>query len=783
MAGGCYKSAMKRKTPAESRLARVRGRQVVLCLLLFLPAMLRGQEAVPPLPPSSSERFRALEKQADQASDRGETRPAIRLYLEALRIEPQWAEGWREVGVLLAQVKDYPRATVAFGNFLRLRPQDGGGWALRGLCEFELHRYRQALDDIQHGRELGVRDPALEKVATYHAALVFIEKGEFDVANRLLEHLAREGVNNPDLVAAFGLASLRMARLPGEWADAQQKTLALEAGQIAYEAVQGSPQKIISEYQALIQKYPRARGLHYALGNFLLDQANYGAALTEMQEELKLNPDDSMALLQAAMSELRLSHPERALPYAEKAVRVAPKLFAAHYTLGLTLYRLGRNPPALAELKRAVELEPNSPQAHYALSDAYLKAGDPKAALRERALFAQLKQKPTVAANFRLQNQGAPPSSSGAAPPSPEKPAAAPSAAFAQAEQDLREGHYPQAEAGFRKVLKAQPNLPAAYCDLGVVCLRTNRAGQAIRYFETARKLAPKLAGIDLDLGLAYYQEKDFKDAVPEFASVLAADPRNVQAAYLKGLCYFVMDRYAQTVATLQPLWKQESRNLDYLFVMGISYGKLKRTEACNKTFERLVEVGGNSPHFHLLLGKAYEGLYWNQQAYEELKKAVAGDPKLPNAHYSLGVVEMRLGKMELAGRAFDAEIALDPKSPWSYQKRGQVDLDLNQPGHAILMFQKALERDAKLPQSLGGIAKAYFMKGKFPTAVGYYQKALALQPDSADYHYQLGQTYLRLGQRADAQHEFAEAQKLQSLLFQKQQKTMTAPTPPPASR
>jgi tetratricopeptide (TPR) repeat protein len=32
--------------------------------------------------------------------------------------------------------------------------------------------------------------------------------------------------------------------------------------------------------------------------------------------------------------------------------------------------------------------------------------------------------------------------------------------------------------------------------------------------------------------------------------------------------------------------------------------------------------------------------------------------------------------------------------------------------------------------------------------AVGFYEKAVKLQPDSASFHYQLGQAYLRSGER-----------------------------------
>ena len=84
---------------------------------------------------------------------------------------------------------------------------------------------------------------------------------------------------------------------------------------------------------------------------------------------------------------------------------------------------------------------------------------------------------------------------------------AAPKVLFSQAEQALREGRYAEAEAGFRKVLKAQPKLVPAYIDLGVVCMRTRRIDEAIRFFQTARKLAPGFAGLNLDIGLAYYQK------------------------------------------------------------------------------------------------------------------------------------------------------------------------------------------------------------------------------------------------------------------------------------
>ncbi len=704
------------------------------------------------------------------------------LYLEALRLRPNWAEGWKNAGILLAQQADYSRASWAFGHYLRLKPKDGNVWALRGMSEFELRRYPEALSDLQDGRELGVSNLALQELATFHAALVFILKGDFEVAQQLLVQLARQGVTDPQLVEAFGLASLRLSRLPGDWSNPQQEKLVTQVGQIAFQAVQAPLGKISPAYQAIIRRHPHTRGLHYAFGAYLLDRAQYRQGLVQMQDELKLNPDDAMAMLQAAMAEIKLNQLDRALPYSQKAVRLAPELFASHYTLGLTLFRLDHYPQSLAELKTAVQLAPNSPQAHYALSRAYLKTGDKQAALREWNLFNKLKQEPTVAAPFPLhvQENNSTPVNSAATPSAGN---AAMKAIFDRAEQDLRKGDYARAEAGFQKVLKAEPNSAAAYCDLGVICLRTKRIDQAIQDLQTAGKLDPKLAGIDLNLGLAYYQKKDFEKAIPEFTAVLAADPHNTQASFLKGLCQFMLNQYGPAVATLKPLWSLENNNLDYLFVLGISYGKLNRSQESAEVFQRLVQVGGDSPHFHFFLGKAYEGLSRNELAREELEKVVAGDPKFPEAHYELGVVDMRLKLYKQAGEQFDAEIKLDPSSQWSYQRRGLVDIALHDPAHAILMFHEALARDRRLPVSLAGIGRAYALENKYQEAVRYYLKALAILPNEADYHFQLGQVYMRLGKRAEAQREFAENQKLQAEQIEKQDQTLRGAQQKPPAR
>lgn len=354
---------------------------------------------------------------------------------------------------------------------------------------------------------------------------------------------------------------------------------------------------------------------------------------------------------------------------------------------------------------------------------------------------------------------------------------------FERAEKALGSGDYVAARQGFLDVLKSDPNSAAAYTDLGVTYQRMGNLDASITALEKARSLAPAAPGIDLNLGLAYYRKHQFKRAIPYFAEVARAHPDNVQAHYLEGLSQFMLNEYGPTVQSLEPIWSEEKDDLDYLFVMGICYGKLKQDAKSARVFSSLVERGGDTPHLHLLLGNAYLDLHEDQKARSELERAVAGDGTLPYAHYNLGVAYERLGMLKQAGEEFDDEIALDPSQPWAYQDRAKLWVRLGSAVKAVPLFQKALRIDPKLASSLAGLGEAYLLEGKTNQALYYLRQALSLDPDSADFHYQLGQAYLKAKQKAKAQEQFVEAEKLQAQARKEEAETLSGHLPPPGSR
>jgi tetratricopeptide (TPR) repeat protein len=241
---------------------------------------------------------------------------------------------------------------------------------------------------------LGVGNADLEHVAAYQSSLIMIQKGEFEVAQGSLVKIARAGVDDPDLVTAFGLAALRLAVKPDQ-VDPAQRSLVDRVGQIELRSLHTPDTEAMTAYRNLLTEMPTTPGVHYAYGNFLISAGRYDEGIEQMQNEIEISPRDPMAPLQIAMTELRINQPDAALPYAEKAVALAPKLFAAHYALGWTLYHLGQNDRAIPELEQVVKLAPDSLQGHYALSVAYARADRKADAARERSYFSRLKQQET----------------------------------------------------------------------------------------------------------------------------------------------------------------------------------------------------------------------------------------------------------------------------------------------------------------------------------------------------------------------------------------------------
>jgi tetratricopeptide (TPR) repeat protein len=141
---------------------------------------------------------------------------------------------------------------------------------------------------------------------------------------------------------------------------------------------------------ALINIYPNTPFLHYAYGDALAATSMYDEALSQLRQEVKLNPASALAYLRLASIDLVEHQSASALAEAKQASLIAPDSSEARYLLGRSLLDEGDIPAAIRELETARRLSPDSPKVPFNLARAYARAGRTAEAQQERSEFERL---------------------------------------------------------------------------------------------------------------------------------------------------------------------------------------------------------------------------------------------------------------------------------------------------------------------------------------------------------------------------------------------------------
>jgi tetratricopeptide (TPR) repeat protein len=333
--------------------------------------------------------FDRLVAQATEARTAERWEDAIALYAKAVKLKPAYVQGYWYQGTAYYTLERFSECREQFRTVTRLAPKNGAAFAFLGLCEFGLKDYDRALQHLLQSRILGVGDTAdLGSVARYHAAILMTRMEQYEQALETLGEFASAGDDNPRVIEAMGIATLRMPLLPIEL-PADRRERVLMAGRASYMMATRNTAAAAKAFAALAARYPEAPNVHYANGVFLL-QEEPDKAVEAFKRELELQPGHPWSLMQIAFEYLKRGDGVAALPWARQAVDAAPRAFPARKALGQALLESGDVDGAISELLTGIKLAPESPGLHFQLARAYQRAGRLEDATRARVEFTRL---------------------------------------------------------------------------------------------------------------------------------------------------------------------------------------------------------------------------------------------------------------------------------------------------------------------------------------------------------------------------------------------------------
>ncbi len=373
---------------------------------------------------------------------------------EALRLRPDYAEAYNNLGTVYQGRAKLPEAIACYRKALELQPHYA--------------QARQNLDGALRSAGLsggtppppGPLSPAPEDPAR--------------TCNVRGIALAREGKWD-EAVASFRAA----VRLRPNYADALNNL-----GNVLY--FQKKLDEAVACYEEVLRVAPDHAGACSNLGEVVRQQGRLRDAVTYCERAVRLRPDFAQGRVHLGLALSAEERFEEALVHLEEAVRLQPDLPDAHHGLGFALLQLRRVDEAVASLETALRLKPDLADAHSNLGAALLRQGKLDEALGQFREALRLKPDLVEPRLFR-------------------------------AHALWQMGRFEEAETSAREALRLKPDSADAHNVLGVVHMKAGRPAEAVAEFERSLALKPDYAQAHFNLGLALLLQGDYRRGWPEY--------------------------------------------------------------------------------------------------------------------------------------------------------------------------------------------------------------------------------------------------------------------------
>lgn len=455
------------------------------------------------------------------ASDYEEMEALLR---EVVRLDPDYAPAWLQLGELTLKTGRMEEAARAFRRRLELKPADPDG--LLGLARLALQDGRRP--EARRRLEAVVRDePRFSPAQNLLAEVLAAEGDEAGAAKH--RHLGNTG--------------LRYFEAEDPWLDAltascldpsRLRVLAT----IEFQIERGD--RGVALMERAVRLAPEDPDGYAVLGDLFIKLGDGARAREALQECLRLATSGKPP---AVMVYVNLSHALRLLKQPEECLQVLRRGLEQHRDAfelfdeaGIVLGDLGRMEDAVEAFRRSIAGNPGDPNANFNLAVALLRLG------RRSEAYAALEQSLTLKPNF-------------------------PQSLTMLGRLELEEGRMAEAEKHLRQLYSTHPHVPEGRrmlaeweLRMGLAAERRGELASAEKHYRAGVEIDPGNPRLQASLGSVLLLQERADLAVAPLEAFRRLEPANPQAALFLGQAYARLGRRAEARTVLTEGAEQADR-------------------------------------------------------------------------------------------------------------------------------------------------------------------------------------------------------------------------------
>ena len=306
----------------------------------------------------------------------------------------------------------------------------------------------------------------------------------------------------------------------------------------------------------------------------------------------------------------------------------------------------------------------------------------------------------------------------------------------------------------FEQTLKSDPRNVDAHTYLGMLAAEANNLKEAEKHFAAAASLAPSDPSTRNNYGAILIRVGRTAQARTEFEASLKLNPD--QPSALTNLAQIYADRgqlddllMARTLLQRAAKTISDQQISSALVIISLKLAQAqtlnKDLRAAGRTLESAVASGLDDARIYAALAEVYEADGHYENAIPAMRLAVSRDPQNEVYHFRYGLLLTDSHAPAAGIVRLQEALKQFPNSARLWLALGIAQFTYGQNAEAENSFKHSLTLDQKLVPALAYLGVTYVERGQYEKAIGFYEQAIALNPQLASLHYLAADTMLKL--------------------------------------
>jgi len=491
-------------------------------------------------------------------------------------------------------------------------------------------------------------------------------------------------------------------------------------------------EKAIQEYRAVLKADPASRSVKARLAGIYFGLGDVPSAVRYAEEVGAGSGQDPQMLIQMASILASGGKADRALPFLDLAIELAPEKGDAYFHKGIILVNQKRIAEAEQTMIQGLKVSPDSPNGHYYLGRIYGDSGKMEQAIAsfERAIAVNALFEPAYLAEASLYES--------------------------QQEKE-------KAIGVLRRYLdRVNPNNKDIRQRL--VQLYVAAKDYAGGLAELEKMLAEDPGDLDAQLRMAliYGEKKDFPKAIEQLQAVLKVRPAELKVRDYLGYLYEETKELPRAIEAYQFNLQLDATYVESHIHLGVLHYRLKHYAEAIVHLSEATRLTPKQPEPFIVLGLAYLQAEQFEKSVQTFEEGLSHHPKHADLHFNLGTAYDKLNRFDDVVRTMEAALALDPHHAdamnylgYSYADRG---IKIEQ---ALSLTRQAVALKPENGYYVDSLGWAFFKSGLLAEALTEIKRAVALVGDDAVIYEHLGDIYVKQQKLAEAREAWLHSLEL----------------------